>query len=317
MEHVIMPRSSSVAERKARVSGGFVTWVYVAGILLGLAVAFYILLADLLREEGVAPASLDVLGIALFVLGVTHMLVLLGVSFMTDVKDRVQAGEQVQTAGYLHTLIGFAVALLLIRSSINSTGAEFGIATVLGPLGSALVTSIIGWFVGGLIIRSGGIAETEVGRSELEALRTESGRVAAELAGFANGVRRAHEDYLKGVIGLSAAHKELTAKQRDALDRSVTVATEIGDHLNKLKASVAGLSSVIESLATDVSAHLGEPMRVTLRDVAGAAKEVETGLKTTAESAKSTAKYLQESRVLIEELERVLDSVVDARRPAA
>lgn len=83
------------------------------------------------------------------VVGIQHMVVLVILGFLAiklDKDDNIEVGNRVATMGYLHTLIGTSVALIMT--------AKFGadmiehINTIISPIGSALITSIIGWAFG-------------------------------------------------------------------------------------------------------------------------------------------------------------------------
>lgn len=83
------------------------------------------------------------------IIGIQHMVVLVILGFLAikiDNDDNVEVGSRVATMGYLHTLIGTSVALIMT--------AKFGadmiehINTIISPIGSALITSIIGWAFG-------------------------------------------------------------------------------------------------------------------------------------------------------------------------
>ncbi len=85
----------------------------------------------------------------LLIEGILHIVFLSVWGFISkSTSFKIYAGERIQTAGYLHTLIGFSVAITLLGTgSINIEQKE----TWLAPMGSALVTSILGWLLGGEI----------------------------------------------------------------------------------------------------------------------------------------------------------------------
>jgi hypothetical protein len=61
----------------------------------------------------------------------------------------VSAGNRIQTAGYLYTLIGFATALIFMGES------SFQIEKLSIPLATKLCTSFFGWLLGGELIAEG------------------------------------------------------------------------------------------------------------------------------------------------------------------
>ena len=82
--------------------------------------------------------------------GIQHMVILVGLGFFSIIKERddnFEVGSRVATMGYLHTLIGTSVALIMTS---KFGGAELieNIDTIIAPIGSALITSIIGWAFG-------------------------------------------------------------------------------------------------------------------------------------------------------------------------
>lgn len=89
--------------------------------------------------------------ILLLATGVVHILCL--VYLANKVKNIsylvVSAGNRIQTAGYLHTLIGFAAALLVLSKS------GFQVSDLSIPLATKLFTSLLGWFFGGEFIAEG------------------------------------------------------------------------------------------------------------------------------------------------------------------
>ena len=279
-----------------------VTTLYISGITVSLGIAFYILGANLLGWRN--PA-----GWLLFAVGVLHMLILIASAYTVPRSLRTEPGNQVQTAGYLHTLIGFSVALLLLQGTLGDPPQRFNLSLILGPLGSALLTSILGWFLGGEIIRSSGEVGIDPVRGELEALRIETARIVSELRGFADGVRRTHEDYLGTVTSLSELHVEVSKRQRAALDSSLKTATELSSHLEPLTSSVSGLRKRVIELSSELGEHLGPPLTASVKDVSANAHALASSLEDASKGALDAAGYLKESRILIEELERILDGI--------
>jgi uncharacterized membrane-anchored protein YhcB (DUF1043 family) len=81
--------------------------------------------------------------------GILHMAILtfLGLKAIDEGKSNLDIGHRISTMGYLHTLIGTSIALILAS---NSSGQNIlnQMNTIIMPIGSALITSIIGWAVG-------------------------------------------------------------------------------------------------------------------------------------------------------------------------
>lgn len=209
--------------------------------------------------------------------GIAHMLLLLALGLKVSRPSKPLAGAKIQTAGYLHTLIGFVAALLVF----NSDDAK-SLSTLMVLLGVALFTSIIGWAFGSEIADAGGAPSRHGFMDE----RMDA--VAKEFDGFAEGVRAVHAEYL-------AALRAAVAELRREVDTLKEAKTATDDLAGKLL-PIAGLSEAL----------LGN-----LRDLASKSREARDGLGETAAAARDTAKYLSESRVLIVQLERLLDLVRD------
>jgi methyl-accepting chemotaxis protein len=80
--------------------------------------------------------------------GVQHMIVLviLGFFAIREKEDNIEIGNRVATMGYLHTLIGTSVALIM-TAHYGSEVIEH-VESIIAPIGSSLITSIIGWAFG-------------------------------------------------------------------------------------------------------------------------------------------------------------------------
>lgn len=227
-------------------------------------------------RNSVLPIS-DLSG-SLLVFGVIHMVFLVLLGFFVAKRDKPLAGGKIQTAGYLHTLIGFAAALLLINSP------TFSLPSLISPLGSAVFTSIIGWFVGGEIAERG-----SSGRENF--IDTKMDAVAKEFEDFAVGIRRIHEKYLTTI------RETISELERET------------DALRKARITTTDLSEILDPVA-----RLSETLLRNLRELAAKSQEAKEGLADTASAARDTAKYLRDSRVLIEQLENLLDSVSKSGR---
>ena len=210
--------------------------------------------------------------------GMGHMIVLIALSFKVSKPGKQMAGAKIQTAGYLHTLLGFVAALLVFNSDDSKQ-----LSTLMVLLGLALGTSIVGWAFGSEIADAGAPS----GRRG-DFLDDKMGEVAGEFERFAEDVRRVNAEYVAALRGAVAELKT----EADTLNRAKNVAAELGEKL----LPVAELSGTILK---------------NLRELALRSGEARDGLADTATAARDTAKYLKESRVLIVELERLLDFVRD------
>ncbi len=89
-------------------------------------------------------------GVLFLAIGIQHMLLLVVLGFLSIIQERddnIEVGNRVSTMGYLHTLIGTSVALIM-TSKFGGAEMIAHIDAIIAPIGSALITSIIGWAFG-------------------------------------------------------------------------------------------------------------------------------------------------------------------------
>jgi len=106
-----------------------------------------VLMLGLYVGVGFIEHYVDILFLAI---GIQHMLILVVVGFFAILKehdDNIEVGNRVATMGYLHTLIGTSVALIMTSKYGGAEMIEH-IDDIIAPIGSALITSIIGWAFG-------------------------------------------------------------------------------------------------------------------------------------------------------------------------
>ena len=120
-------------------------WAWWIGFILAIVTVFII-------KFGIMENMLIVL-----FYGIGHMTLLtfLGLQAIKQGKSNIDIGHRISTMGYLHTLIGTTVALIL-ASNHNSEGQNIlnQMDLIIVPIGSALITSIIGWAIGTELERS-------------------------------------------------------------------------------------------------------------------------------------------------------------------
>ncbi len=112
---------------------------YLGGIIFTIALGFWIVFSA--KKESWL----------LFVESIAHMAILIFLGVRGKYNFKVYAGERIQTAGYLHTLIGFAVAIGLLGVGEIQIENLQDLNKMLLAIGSALVSSILGWSFGGEI----------------------------------------------------------------------------------------------------------------------------------------------------------------------
>lgn len=85
------------------------------------------------------------------IVGLSHMFLLILTGFYSiyskDVIDNIEVSSRISTMGYLHTLIGTSVALIYMSQTKEAELFE-SMAKIISPIGSALITSIMGWAFG-------------------------------------------------------------------------------------------------------------------------------------------------------------------------
>ncbi len=115
-------------------------WWFGFVVAIGLMLGLYLGVAFIERY-------VDILFLAV---GIQHMIILVLLGFFAIIKERddnIEVGNRVATMGYLHTLIGTSVALIMTSKYGGSEMIEH-IDSIIAPIGSALITSIIGWAFG-------------------------------------------------------------------------------------------------------------------------------------------------------------------------
>ena len=115
-----------------------VIWWFGFAIAIGLLMGLYADISFIKEHAG---------GLFLLV-GMQHMVVLVVLGFFAikDRADNVEVGSRIATMGYLHTLIGTSVALIL-TAKYGSDVIEH-VENIIAPIGSSLLTSIVGWAFG-------------------------------------------------------------------------------------------------------------------------------------------------------------------------
>ena len=115
-----------------------VIWWFGFVVAVGLLIGLYADVAFITEHAGVL----------FLMVGIQHMLVLVVLGFFAikDKVDNIEVGSRIATMGYLHTLIGTSVALIL-TAKYGSEVIEH-VESIIAPIGSSLLTSIIGWAFG-------------------------------------------------------------------------------------------------------------------------------------------------------------------------
>ena len=219
-------------------------WSYIVGIVMSCALAVALRLAGLSSWW-------------LFGLGIGHMFVLIGLGmFGVQQGEKVVAGAKIQTAGYLHTLIGFTAAMMSITTNPQDI-EHFSMLPLLVPLGSALLTSILGWFAGGEIGEPHSAATMHTLQSELE-------QGIQELQRFTGAITQTHHSYIETVRVMANEMKELHVishqlygDQEQSLQHAQQTAETVRQHLEPISGSVQQLSETLVAASNHVHNQLG------------------------------------------------------------
>lgn len=246
---------------RANISLGF-RFVYIFGIVLAIVVSF--------SQKGSSKN--------LLILSVLHVVFLCLLACFQPNKKA--AGNRVQTAGYLHTLVGFTAALLLLK---NYQPGNFH--QVLFPIGSALFTSIIGWLFGG----------------EISSWDEDNEK-------FDLVIGKVHDEYINTIKDASSAFSELHKKQEKFLKDNIIIQKQI---LANLSHSNNNIKQINKSLSASInttklfSEHMSE--------VAKQAKQTSQALEQSREAIKQAREAIKQARSLISELERLLEYIASKR----
>lgn len=165
--------------------------------------------------------------------GILHILSLSTFTyFILKKKDeyytRSTLSSKIQTCGYLYTLVGFAMSL------INLQTGSLSINTLAPPIGFAIFTSILGWFIGGEFEQSDPNVEANEKFKEL----------ARNIGTFSNMVVNATDDFNRKTIDLSNQYIKVSKKFNDLSDIFVgNVNSSLEQNLELLKESTEQISN--------------------------------------------------------------------------
>jgi len=280
------------------------TFIYVVGIILGMIIA----ISQVFSTE------------ILLIEGLSHLLVLVIWGFFFIPQSlKEEAGNRIQTAGYLHTLIGFASALILLGNSAFNQG---DLNAILYPLGSALSTSIVGWLLGGEISSLGEKYEKKLVKSEFQQL-------IDEIKEFTGAIQEVHGSYLSTMTQVYRSYRQLQEEQENLLrqhqdlqykimeetqnfhNNLIATNTQAGEELNQLFTQSTERLKELETLVsrtTEEMKHL-DPLLESFSQLKDNSDLATNNLAEMAQASRRTAQYLNESQTLMRELEKLLDYI--------
>ncbi|NBD32342.1 MAG: hypothetical protein GVY17_05065 [Cyanobacteria bacterium] len=284
------------------------TFIYVLGIILGMVIA----ISQIFSTE------------ILLIEGLSHLLILViwGFFFLPH-SLKEEAGNRIQTAGYLHTLIGFASALILLGSSTFNQGE---LNAILYPLGSALSTSIVGWLLGGEISSLGENHDKKLVKSEFQQL-------IAEIKEFTGAIQEVHSSYLSTMTQVYRSYRQLQEEQENLLrehqdlqykimeetqnfhNNLLTTNSQASQDLNQLFTQSTERLRELETLVTRTTEEMKhlDPLLESFSQLKSNSDLATNNLAEMAQASRRTAQYLNESQALMRELEKLLDYITTVK----
>ncbi len=126
--------------------GTWFDWIWWLGFIIAISSVYFLVTDEYFKNYILNHKSI------ILSYGIFHMvlLTLFGMFAIYNKADNTDIGHRVSTMGYLHTLIGTSVALILVSSNNSSESKDIlnQMDLIIIPIGTALITSIIGWAVG-------------------------------------------------------------------------------------------------------------------------------------------------------------------------
>ncbi len=218
--------------------------LYIAGIIIATVFAFRQVITKVIPLEFFLSAIHKIPG-ELLGISLLHMTCIIIVGLFTKKQDKAIVGENIQTAGYLHTLIGFSAAIIALRED-GQKGFEIG--RMLIPLASALSTSIIGWFIGSEIERWG----------TSEDIQTRLVEVEEELKLFTRKFRIAYGIYIDTINDSAQKFHEIHANYAESVDNSMNKILEFSQMYENLREDQVGTLEKMKIIADDVTESFGQ-----------------------------------------------------------
>ncbi|NEO33167.1 MAG: hypothetical protein F6K36_22630 [Symploca sp. SIO3C6] len=315
-----------------KISEKWFSTVYIGGVILAIVLGGIIIYVEppktwLLLIEGLCHLSI---------------LVYLGYQITTP-SVKLYAGERIQTAGYLHTLIGFSVAMSLLGTRQINVDNLQDLHNLLFPMGSALLTSIMGWLFGGEIAEQEKYSVDQANLDLLHALKNYS----QEIREFKNKQTSILQGHQSQILDF---YKQNSQELDNKLNKLVVQIGEynelilvtfnqfnsmLEDESQSLRHTFNQLNSVIEeqsystlprvfnqlgsvieenshSLSTSFEDLQSESQKVaeSMSNTTQFAQNTADNLSETAEAARTTANYLKNTDALIQQLEELLKYIL-------
>jgi len=243
----------------------------------------------------------------LLIASVTHVVVLAVVGGLLRREGKralfVHAGEQVQTAGYLHTLIGFGAALLVFEPGSTTRPGDLQLTQVLHPIGSALLTSILGWFLGGEII--GRESDDEIERASRDQLAD----LLNDLEAFTSEANERHAAYLDTLDEIVDSQEALRERQQKALEDASELGESVNESLSELDDTTQSVHQHLDAISTALDQSLAsEEFEESLQNIRTEAKSLHDALSGVTEHAAAIDSHLSESQSSAKRVQENLDA---------
>lgn len=253
---------------------------YRIGFILGLALATVILFPGYF-EIFKANLSVDINHTTFFIYSIAHLSLLGFAGFAIPSEQTGSAGLRIQTGGYLYALVGFGV-------SLNTFSEGAAISTLIPGLVSSLISSVLGWFIGGEVAMRGSASEAAI---------------RLEQADDAHHILSNHENALAECLAnLTRANSTLIVSLNSA---EVALTRQVG----LLEGSTKRLATAVINV-TDSIAPLGAKLNL---DSAGLASEslatLGAELASVTARVRETGQYFRESSQLMKQLEGLLEAI--------
>jgi hypothetical protein len=145
----------------------------------------------------------------LLIVGIIHIIFLVHLAYKVKTISYlvISAGNRIQTAGYLHTLIGFSAALLVLSEP------NFKISDLAYPLATKLLTSLLGWFFGGEFIAEGETDDISLQKATRE--------LVSEIQDYTNNLKGINQTTLNSMQSVANSHIQKMAQSHNTALNSV------------------------------------------------------------------------------------------------
>jgi len=238
--------------------------------------------------------------------GIQHMLILVVLGFFAIIKERddnIEVGNRVATMGYLHTLIGTSVALIMTSKYGGAEMIEH-IDSIIAPIGSALITSIIGWAFGKEM-------ERERYRYKLESSEKSNNALEFLAQRVERSARLIEQSSLKWVENMEQSSTQLVASA-DKLEKTVEHVAQGAYHdVEALSQSFAQLHEQMERELRLIEKNFESSLEDANRVFKKSVDTFDTGLGQMNQIAKEWDRHLRSMKKFSNHSESALESLTE------